>query len=304
MLRNRYRAVTRKQALTADQSSLASLPPNHTIPISSFFGSPRFFNGFQAMGHSETETMSPIPNSISDIKPFSPVGNQFPKNFSGNKHSWENLNPKGIGLAIVHSLDDDMTERKFSQPNNRMVLFGSKLKIQIPQLPTSAFSPSESPKSPADFGIKTRTSQFICSSSPFGSVNSGNQREDSAQAFPDFLSASDMELSEDYTCVISHGPNPKTTHIYDNCIVESCCGVVGLSELKKNCSSYVKSNSPSESFLSLCYTCRKNLEQGKDIYMYRVRRPFAAMNAAAKKCFLMEWRIRNWIDAFLKRTCS
>ncbi|KAI7997747.1 Uridine nucleosidase 1 [Camellia lanceoleosa] len=41
-LRNRYRAVTTKQALMADQSSLASLPSNHTIPISSFCGSPRY----------------------------------------------------------------------------------------------------------------------------------------------------------------------------------------------------------------------------------------------------------------------
>ncbi|KAI8015577.1 hypothetical protein LOK49_LG05G02208 [Camellia lanceoleosa] len=81
MLRSRYRAVTTKQALIADQSSLACLSPNHTIPISSFFGSPRFFNGFQAMGHSETKTMSPIPSSIHDIKPFSPVGNQFLNNF-------------------------------------------------------------------------------------------------------------------------------------------------------------------------------------------------------------------------------
>ncbi|GMP61504.1 hypothetical protein CsSME_00023943 [Camellia sinensis var. sinensis] len=96
---NRYRAVTTKQALMADQSPLASLPPNHAIPISSFFGSPRLFNGFQAMGHSETETMSPIPSSIPDIKPFSPVGNQFPNNFSGNKHYWEKLNLKGIGLS-------------------------------------------------------------------------------------------------------------------------------------------------------------------------------------------------------------
>ncbi|CAL5391599.1 unnamed protein product [Camellia sinensis] len=80
MLRNRYRAVTTKHAPMADQSSLASLSPNHTIPIYSFFGSPRFFNGFQAMGHSETETMSPIPSSIHDIKPFArwqPIPQQF-----------------------------------------------------------------------------------------------------------------------------------------------------------------------------------------------------------------------------------
>ncbi|KAK4717481.1 hypothetical protein R3W88_015819 [Solanum pinnatisectum] len=40
----------------------------------------------------------------------------------------------------------------------------------------------------------------------------------------------EMESSEDYTCVITHGPNPKTTHIFDNCIIESCCGVRKLRE--------------------------------------------------------------------------
>ncbi|XP_055831233.1 uncharacterized protein LOC129900308 [Solanum dulcamara] len=40
----------------------------------------------------------------------------------------------------------------------------------------------------------------------------------------------EMESSEDYTCVMIHGPNPKTTHIFDNCIIESCCGVRKLRE--------------------------------------------------------------------------
>ncbi|XP_015078165.1 uncharacterized protein LOC107021969 [Solanum pennellii] len=40
----------------------------------------------------------------------------------------------------------------------------------------------------------------------------------------------EMESSEDYTCVITHGPNPKTTHIFDNCIIERCCGVRKLRE--------------------------------------------------------------------------
>ncbi|XP_006355797.1 uncharacterized protein [Solanum tuberosum] len=40
----------------------------------------------------------------------------------------------------------------------------------------------------------------------------------------------EMESSEDYTCVITHGPNPKTTHIFDNCIIESSCGVRKLRE--------------------------------------------------------------------------
>ncbi|CAN1252709.1 FCS-Like Zinc finger 8 [Linum perenne] len=72
-----------------------------------------------------------------------------------------------------------------------------------------------------------------------------------------------MELSEDYTCIISRGPNPKTTHIFDDCIVGSCCGVFTFNSSEKE-ASY-----PSESFLSSCDNCGKNLGQGRDIYMYR-----------------------------------
>lgn len=34
------------------------------------------------------------------------------------------------------------------------------------------------------------------------------------------LSAKEIELSEDYTCIISHGPNPKTTHIFGDCVLD------------------------------------------------------------------------------------
>ncbi|MCL7041086.1 hypothetical protein MKW94_011833 [Papaver nudicaule] len=36
--------------------------------------------------------------------------------------------------------------------------------------------------------------------------------------------ASEIELSEDYTCVTSHGPNPKTTHIFCDCFLECHTG--------------------------------------------------------------------------------
>lgn len=115
---------------------------------------------------------------------------------------------------------------------SRTVVFGSQLKIEVPP---PVFSPSE-------FGIKT---------GPF--------------------SAAEMELSEDYTCVISYGPNPKTTHIFDDCIVESCCGVVKFSESRKDHSFANPSITayPSDNFLSSCCRCNKKLEQGCDIYMYR-----------------------------------
>ncbi|GFZ04721.1 hypothetical protein Acr_17g0002930 [Actinidia rufa] len=248
----------------ADHNSLSSPSQNQTKPISSSLCSPKFFNGFLPKGLSEIKAISP--NSILDSNKTFP---KFPDSFSGNKHSWEKSDPKGIGLVLIESLNDDKTDTKIPKPNTRRVLFGSKLNIQIPPL-SSSFSPSESPKSPADFGIKTRNAQFSGSLSPFGSANSCTQTRDA-------LSASEMELSEDYTCVISHGPNPRTTHIYDNCVLDSCNGVVGLSELKKDlCSLSENSNSFSESFLSFCYTCKKDLEQGKEINMCRGEKAFCS----------------------------
>ncbi|GFY98804.1 hypothetical protein Acr_13g0002050 [Actinidia rufa] len=249
----------------ADQSSLSPLSQNQTRPITSLFNSPRFFNGFLTKSPSETPTISP--NSILDTNPpfgYDKTQYQSRKILSGNKQSSENRDPKGIALALVDSLNDEKTDEKFPKPNSRMVLFGSNLKIQIPK----------SPNSPSDFGIKTRDSQFSSSLSPYGSLNSSAQ----TQAFSGFLSPSEMELSEDYTCVISHGPNPKTTHIYDNCVVESCGVGVGFSELKKELSSSENLNSPPEmeSFLSFCCTCKKSLEQGKDIYMYKGEKSFCS----------------------------
>ncbi|CAH8378871.1 unnamed protein product [Eruca vesicaria subsp. sativa] len=41
----------------------------------------------------------------------------------------------------------------------------------------------------------------------------------SSQAYSRSLSGREIALSEDYTCIISHGPNPKTTHIFGDCIL-------------------------------------------------------------------------------------
>ncbi|KAF8400770.1 hypothetical protein HHK36_014070 [Tetracentron sinense] len=92
------------------------------------------------------------------------------------------------------------------------------------------------------------------------------------------LMGSQIELSEDYTCVISHGPNPRTTHIYGDCILEcnsnelaNCC----KKEVKGIGSPWVDkcpdggSLYPPDDFLSFCYSCKKKLEEGKEIYMYR-----------------------------------
>ncbi|KAJ4956395.1 hypothetical protein NE237_013178 [Protea cynaroides] len=316
MLRKRSRAVTTKQAIMPDHGSLPSPTDRYIRHASSFFGSPRLFTGLSTKGFSETDVVM-SPTSILDNKPFSGLGTPIwserntpksPEPSLENKHPWKKLESGGVGLGLVDALNDERTNNKFSKPDSPMVLFGSQLKIQIPPLPPSVLSPTESPKSPADFGIKTRNSQLgslspgltPCSinKSPFGSVKSGLGLEipGTPQVFTGCLSASEMELSEDYTCVISHGPNPKTTHIFDNCIVESCCGVVGLSALRKENYLSDQSSFPSDNFLSFCYTCKKNLGQGEDIYMYRGEKAFCSRECRYQEMLFDEGMEKHELD--------
>lgn len=107
-----------------------------------------------------------------------------------------------------------------------------------------------------------------------------------------------MELSEDYTRVISYGPNPKTTHIFDDCVVESCCGVVRFSESRKD-DNFVNQSmgnyDPCDGFLSCCCGCRKNLEQGCDIYMYRGEMAFCSDECRCKEMIMEEEE--EWMEA-------
>ncbi|KAL9250449.1 FCS-Like Zinc finger 10-like protein [Drosera capensis] len=109
------------------------------------------------------------------------------------------------------------------------------------------------------------------------------------------LSPSEIELSEDYTCVISHGPNPKTTHIFGDYILECHAGEhdsrkmrsgVGLPEVEK-CSMFPASY-PSDEFLSFCYFCNKKLEEGKDIYMFRGEKAFCSSDCRLEEILLQE----------------
>ena len=284
MLRNRSRAVTSKQALMADHSSQSSPAQNYTRQIPSFFGSPRF-KAFTTKNIPETETVK-SPTSILDNKQFFPFSNPFgydiinqpksPRIFSPNnkqQHSPEKIESKGIGLALVDTLNDKQIEdhKTACETSNKMVLFGTELRVQIPPLPqTSLPSPTASPRSPSDFGIKTRNSHN--SSSAFGSPNFGIK--DSPRIFTGCLPVKEMELSEDYTCVISHGPNPKTTHIFDNCVVESYCPLME------------KPKSEPASFLSYCHTCKKNLEQKIDIYIYRGEKAFCSQECRYQEMLL------------------
>lgn len=298
-LRRRSRAFSNNQGLMSDDTCLPSPTANNRRPtFSSLFPSPRLFSGFSPKGASDREAVM-SPTSILETKPFSTIGNPFFTDRNQRRpiknvvatttadedrhHPWDSGDSKAIGLGLVDALNNEKVDQQTSKPESRMVMFGSQLKIQIPLVRSSSISPSgsiESPHSPIEFGVKTKNSQLALYSparrSPMGSANmEADVLTSSPRLFTGRLSPSEMELSEDYTCVISRGPNPRTTHIFENCIVESCGD--GFVALRKESSSLADhSGYTSDDFLSYCYACRKNLGQGKDIFMYRGEKAFCS----------------------------
>ena len=98
-----------------------------------------------------------------------------------------------------------------------------------------------------------------------------------SQGYVGSLSAREIELSEDYTCIISHGPNPKTIHIFGDCILECHTNESnnfgkeeesrsGLPQAAKN----PEESSPIQPHEVLtCYTCKRKMEEDQEVYMFR-----------------------------------
>ncbi|KAK7345834.1 hypothetical protein VNO77_16446 [Canavalia gladiata] len=230
LLRNRSRAVT-KPGLMGDHSSQSC--PNHSYKrtIPSLFASPKF-RDFTVKCFSGAEALR-SPTSILDTRALSPFSNPLSHEaiISPKLHSENKIDAKGIGLALVDSI-----HQSSAKPNSGNVLLGTKLRVKTP--------PSFTCAAAVDFGDKTKDSPLV----------SGTY----------VVSLSEMELSEEYTCVISHGPNPKTTHIFHNCIVESYSSIPN------------SPHSPSQNFLSFCYTCKNRLQHTKDIFIYRGDKAFCS----------------------------
>ncbi|KAL1197557.1 FCS-Like Zinc finger 8 [Cardamine amara subsp. amara] len=260
MLKKRSRS---KQALMADSNQNQTQKQSKPTPF------PRLFTAFSSFNKSFTENDAVAsPTSILDTKPFSVLKNPFGGSDNPKTHEPETrlkLEPKRIGLAIVDSLIQDEN----SEPGSGTILFGSQLRIRVP----------DSPRSSSDFGIKTKNPPPETKKSVPGS-DLGSPR-----IITGYFSASEMELSEDYTCVTCHGPNPRTIHIFDNYIVESQPGVVFFrSSDPINESDYF----PTDSFLSTCCNCKKNLGPRDDIFMYRGDRAFCSSECRALEMMMSE----------------
>lgn len=161
--------------------------------------------------------------------------------------------PAGVGLADV------LRDHGDAKVAGGKVVFGSQLRIQVP-----SGRAVELVSSPIEFGAKNREAQLAVLSPArrfLPEVLSSPSARVFAGGVP-VVPPGEMAMSEDYTCVISRGPNPRTTHIFDDCIVESCGDL--LVEKADKAAAVVAGG-----FLSSCHACNKQLGHGNDILIYQ-----------------------------------
>ncbi|KAM0829135.1 hypothetical protein ACQ4PT_067047 [Festuca glaucescens] len=141
------------------------------------------------------------------------------------------------------------------------------------------------------------------------SITAGGRRR-----FVGSVSASEVEQSEDYTCIIARGPNPKTTHIFGDCILEpqtvAKSGEAAMevkdgaakSYLVLKCAAETAADAD-EDFLKSCFTCKKKLE-GSDIYIYRGEKAFCSAECRDKEILIEEEAENNMSMGSPRSSCS
>ncbi|MCD7463487.1 hypothetical protein HAX54_050725 [Datura stramonium] len=289
----------------ADQSSNFSSPnptQNHTNkPISSFLGSPRFFNKLLTRSLSDTETIKisrsrlydtetvTSPNSILDGMQSLNLGNPFgydrksqnpttkkpptiktttksvpQSQISGGRlHDAETItspNMQNINLGTPFGYDRKSANPISKEPPTIKTTTKNTFQFQISwgrlydaesvTSPNSTLDGMQSLNLGNPFGYDRKPPNPITKKPPNTKMESESiglaliDPKKTSEKSPVLFGAKlkveipcpievtnscgdfgEMESSEDYTCVINHGPNPRTTHIFDNCIVESYCGV-------------------------------------------------------------------------------
>ncbi|EOY26719.1 Pre-mRNA cleavage complex 2 protein Pcf11, putative isoform 3 [Theobroma cacao] len=239
------------------------------------------------------------------VKTKFPSSSRYSHEFLGNSMKSNSL-PRNY---IISQLSKD--RKPNTNSGGSSLVFGNEEVPLEPKSDSSRLSPS--------FIASTKncnlSSRSFCSENGTTSLNSSSlpigralQVDDSLLSKPSSLpipvghsigslSAHEIELSEDYTCIISHGPNPKTTHIFGDCILE--CHNTELTNFDKKAEPETKVSQldkspetstpyPSDEFLSFCYSCQKKLEKDEDIYMYRGEKAFCSFDCRSEEIFAEE----------------
>ncbi|CAM0882432.1 unnamed protein product [Alopecurus aequalis] len=157
-----------------------------------------------------------------------------------------------VGLGLVDALTADGSSLHFGGKNSFLESIRPFLELSLPKVATDAP------------GQKTHSA---------GVAMNG---------VTDFALCED----EEYTCVIQHGPNPRTTHILGGETVEVSKGV----RSKRPIFSIEPINAQSWPSMSadgvasgLCSYCRRRLRQDRDTYMYLGEKAFCS-NECRKCC--------------------
>ncbi|CAH2062984.1 unnamed protein product [Thlaspi arvense] len=255
-LRNKPRAAAAAAAVSpmADQTQTSTANTYHSSK--SLFTSPKFRFFSPKITSFDSDFSLASPTSILEANP-SIFSSKNPKTISYLEPTTSKPKrfhpPDAFGLAdLVSSINRDRSRN----PVNKMVLFGSKLRVQIPS---------------ADFGTKTGMR-----------YPAHGQGQHSPCLQPKALAVSEIDQTEDYTRVTSHGPNPTVTHIFDNSVfVEATPCSVTVPLLVP-----VETKQKDIHFLSYCYTCNKNLDHKQDIYIYRGEKGFCSSECRYQEMLL------------------
>nr|KYP40554.1 hypothetical protein KK1_038109 [Cajanus cajan] len=340
MLRKRSRSIQKDQEHTGQMASSdtnhESYSQSHVLgsnaKSNSIFNAPLLFVGMGPKGLLDSDSVK-SPTSPLDFSFLSNLSNPFrtPSSLSneGQQRSWDCAK---VGLSIIDSLEEcsKFSGKILQASESKKTSLRPQMITKSPSCKSYVDSPMASKSLPKDFckipcaqngsflhkdessvlfeiGETLLENESFCktvsSSLDSYKLNTNRVAAASSDEFMNSLSASEIELSEDYTCVISHGPNPKTTHIFCDCILET-----HANDFKSNCKKEEEGKGlpifnlnmlnthnqyPSDDFLSFCYHCSKKLEEGKDIYIYRGEKSFCSVS-----CREIEMMIDEELESF------
>ncbi|XP_072995659.1 FCS-Like Zinc finger 10-like isoform X2 [Typha latifolia] len=329
MLRKMGKAFEKDQTKDDIMSSVLNSSSESLAQKSGLFRFPALLVRLSTKGLLDSDSVW-SPTSPLDYKFFSNIGSSSVRSPrspgpGGQPKSWD---ASRVGLGLVDTLNEEGMAS-----HNKKVLLGSELKTNIPgSKPQFDVIPGNSSVVTPEFLSEANNT---CLQAPVRSCSQLGQQQmelDSdkvemqikncddvpkssvAMLVPNYisdglispLSMSSIPQSEDYTCIISHGPNPRTTHIFGDLILETHISrslTVGSGkywEGKEGFPRVVKSSEdlpfyPCNDLFSFCCSCRKKLKEGKDIYIYlgekafcssECRENFIAEEAEEEECMI------------------
>lgn len=165
-----------------------------------------------------------------------------------------------------------------------------KLRISSPRVGLGLVDALTADESSLHFGGKN---SFLESIRPFLELGLPKVATDASVQKTSLAGVAMNELAlcedEEYTCVIQHGPNPRTTHILGGETVEVAKGVRSKGPIFsiEPISEQSWPSMPADGVASgLCSYCRRRLRQDRDMYMYLGEKAFCSNDC--RKCCIEE----------------